>query len=389
MSSRGDRLLDFKRRTLAEQAAGALRDSIRLGVWGELLPSETELARRLSISRPTLRAALAQLAKDGLITTRKGARSRICRGRGRKLREVPPSVCVINLTRNPGVSSQPLLMEMRAQFATQAIGWEEVTDWSLAGNAPGKRLATLVHGRRRVCWLLVGCTAAVQRWFQAAHLPTLVVGTCHESVELPSVDIAYKAIGWHAAGVLSRYRHTRVALVTTQPVLAGDMECINGLCSYRPPGGPPLSVSVITAGADTSALRSSLDRVLLAPKRPTAIMSIHVAPMLTVLTHLLRRGCRVPEDVSLLCRVTDIVVDAGLPELTRYRNPAIKLAHQVVRIVNGLLAGNQLSAEPCRIMPAFVPGATVAAPSPGISSSDSLRTRLEAGSSPSRVLPLP
>lgn len=362
MTTRGDRLLEFKRRTLAEQAAGALRESIRLGVWGDLLPGEMELARRLSISRPTLRAALAHLAKDGLITTRKGARSRICRGPRRNLKEVPPSVCVINLTRNPGVSSQPLLMEMRAQLATQAIGWEEVTDRSLAGNAPGKRLATLVHGRRRVCWLLVGCTAAVQRWFQAARLPTLVVGTCHEKVELPSVDIAYKAIGWHAAGVLCRHRHTRVALVTTQPVLAGDMECINGLRSYRPPGGQPLAVTVITAAAETSVLRSNLDRVFAGPDRPTAIMSTHVAPLLTALAHLLRQGYRVPEDVSLLCRVTEVIVDAGLPELTRYRNPVIKLAHQAVRMVNGLLAGNQISAVPCRIMPAFEPGATVACP---------------------------
>lgn len=362
MSAPGDRLFEFRRRTVSEQAAEALRDSIRIGAWGDLLPGEAELARRLRISRPTVRAALAHLAREGLIIVRKGARSRICRGGHRTAREVPPSVCVINLTRNPGVSAQPLLMEMRAQFASQAIGWEEVTDRGLAGNAPEKRLASLVHGRRRVCWLLVGCTAAVQRWFQAARLPTLVVGTCHEKVELPSADIAYKAIGWHAAGVLSRYRHYRVALVATQPVLAGDMEFINGLRSYRPPGGRSLEVTVITAGAQTHDLRSSLDRLLAGPERPTAVMSIHVAPMLTVLAHLLRRGCRVPGDVSLLCRVTELVVDAGLPELTRYRNPAIQLAHQAVRMVNGLLAGNQISTSPCRIMPAFVPGATVAFP---------------------------
>ncbi len=362
MNAPGDRLLEFKRRTLAEQAVGALRDSIRLGTWGRLLPGEVELARRLRISRPTLRAALAQLASEGVIIIRKGARSRICSDGRRRSRDVPPSVCVINLTRNPGVSVQPLLMEMRAQFATQAIGWEEITDRSLAGNAPEKRLASLVHGRRRLCWLLVGCTAAVQRWFQAARLPTLVVGTCHEKIELPSADIAYKAIGWHAAGVLSRCHHSRVALVVTEPVLAGDMECINGLRSYRPPGGRPLKVTLLSAGAQVHEFRSALDRLLAGPERPTAIMSIHVAPMLTVLTHLLRRGYRVPEDVSLLCRVTEMVVDAGLPELTRYANPAIKLAHQVVRMVNGLLTGNRLSAKPCRIMPAFVPGATVTFP---------------------------
>jgi len=40
---------------------------------GGKLPSEPELARRLGISRPTLRQALARLAREGLILRRRGA----------------------------------------------------------------------------------------------------------------------------------------------------------------------------------------------------------------------------------------------------------------------------------------------------------------------------
>ena len=44
----------------APEAAAALRESILQGAWGELLPGEHELARRLGVSRPTVRAALAR-----------------------------------------------------------------------------------------------------------------------------------------------------------------------------------------------------------------------------------------------------------------------------------------------------------------------------------------
>jgi GntR family transcriptional regulator len=57
-----------------ERVAAVLAREIRSGVVrrGAQLPGEVELARRFSVSRNTVRAALAVLAEDGLITTRTG-----------------------------------------------------------------------------------------------------------------------------------------------------------------------------------------------------------------------------------------------------------------------------------------------------------------------------
>lgn len=57
-----------------ERIAAALAREIRSGLVrrGAQLPGEVELARRFSVSRNTVRAALAGLAEDGLITTRTG-----------------------------------------------------------------------------------------------------------------------------------------------------------------------------------------------------------------------------------------------------------------------------------------------------------------------------
>jgi GntR family transcriptional regulator, transcriptional repressor for pyruvate dehydrogenase complex len=62
------------RPNLAADAAAALTRSIRDGSLapGDRLPSETELARRLGVSRPVVREAIAYLKADGIVASRRG-----------------------------------------------------------------------------------------------------------------------------------------------------------------------------------------------------------------------------------------------------------------------------------------------------------------------------
>ena len=353
---------EFRRASVADQAAEALRESIRQGVWVELLPGEHELARRLSVSRPTIRAALARLAEDGVVTIKKGCRTRLRRSRRKNLASAPPTVCLIvpSAREALGYSGHPVLLEMRAQFAVQGIGWEEVFDRTLGGRYPESRLASIVNGRRHVCWLLLGASAAIQRWFANANVPTLVLGSCHTGVELPSVDVNYYAIGWHAGGCLAKNDHQRVAVILPARPLAGDLACVRGLNAYIAQQQKRIAVVEVTAGASRAGLLATLDQLLRSANPVTAILAIHVEHVLMTLVHLLKTGWRVPLDVSVLCRETRASIDLGLPEITRYRSPAVKLARHAVRIAQSLLAGQQTTTRTHLIMPAFVPGETLA-----------------------------
>jgi len=64
-------------RTLAEVAYDEMARSIREGAWPAhmRLPSELELARQYSMSRPVIRQALARLRQEGLIQSRQGSGS--------------------------------------------------------------------------------------------------------------------------------------------------------------------------------------------------------------------------------------------------------------------------------------------------------------------------
>ena len=59
---------------LYEQAANALREDMRKGVFlsGNRLPTESELAQKYGISRITIRHAIDQLVKEGLVERKQG-----------------------------------------------------------------------------------------------------------------------------------------------------------------------------------------------------------------------------------------------------------------------------------------------------------------------------
>ena len=362
MKPNASALSEFHRASVSDQAADALRESILQGAWGELLPGEHELARRLSVSRPTVRAALARLAEDGFITIKKGCRTRLRPTRRKTVFSAPPTVCLVvpSSRESLGFSGHPVLMEMRARFAEQGVGWEEIFDRTLGGRHPESRLASMVSGRRHVCWLLLGASATIQRWFAEAGVPTLVLGSCHAGVELPSVDVNYYAIGWHAAGCLAKHGHRRVALVLPQQPLAGDLACLRGVSEYIHRREKQISVVEISAGPSRAGLLAALDHVLRSSNAATAIFCIHVEHLLMVLVHLLRSGRKVPSEVSVICRETSTSVDLGLPEITRYRSPAAKQARLAVRIAQSMLSGHQITKTPNLILPAFVPGETLA-----------------------------
>ena len=70
---------------LYHQLRSFLRDQIQRGELrdGQQLPREEDLARRLGISRVTVRLALAELAEEGLLVRQRGRGTRVTHGRGR------------------------------------------------------------------------------------------------------------------------------------------------------------------------------------------------------------------------------------------------------------------------------------------------------------------
>lgn len=354
--------LAFKRIKVADQAAGVLREAIQAGELTGELPGEHELARALGISRPCLRAALAQLAGERLIVIRKGHHSRVSprrrQGRGRSR----PAVCVVCPVSPEALYFQdhPVLLEMHAEFARRGVRWEVVFEPRLSGTHPEGLLGPLVASRPDPCWILFAAPEPLHRWFAVRRLPTLVVGSCFPGIDLPAADTDYGAAGWHAAGVMVRHGHRRVAVVLPEQCLPGDTAARAGFHRHLAQHAPDVSVTDWSSPHDPGRRRAALDRLLTGPHRPTAVFTLGPALSFAAYLSAVSVGLRIPQDLSIIARDSHPFFDWTLPELTRYGSTATTLGRRAVRIVLRLLAGQNASTSPSLVMPAFLPGGTLA-----------------------------
>jgi DNA-binding LacI/PurR family transcriptional regulator len=352
----------FCRTSLIEQTTQAIRMALQTGALPDPLPGEHQLASRLGVSRPTLRAALAKLAREGLLRVAKGRRTRLAVRRKPRAKSTPPSVCIIcPLSREVIFPDEhPVLLPMHTRFAAEGIAWEEIFDAKVAGPHPEVHLQQLVAQRRNTCWILLASTARIQSWFVQSGAPTLVLGSCHPGVKLPSIDIDYRAVGWHAAGVMLQHGHRQLVLLLPSQPLAGDIACREGFLAYVARASCQTSLLEINAGESPQELRPKLNRVLNSPSRPTVIFSVKQHHALTTLLYLLERGYRVPQQVSLVMRDLHPLLGTALPGLTHYSRPTGQLVNRALRLAQALLSGRSVPARPNLVTPVFVPGQTLA-----------------------------
>jgi hypothetical protein len=352
----------FNRSSVADQAAIALREAIRNGALRDPLPGEHQLARDLRISRPSIRAALAQLGREGLVLIRKGHRTRIVDRRKSRTAAAQPTVCVVcpASREKPFLLQQPVVRETHTLFAGEGINWEEYLDPYLAGPHPGVRLGKLVKKRQNVCWLLLAASPAIQRWFAASGLPAVVMGSCPPDVCLPSVDLNYDAVAWHAAGTMARLGHRRLGIILPSPPrLAGDNASREGFLRYAARQPRSMTVTELEAPANPAQFRSRLDRYLRDSQRPTVVLCLRPEITVTLLTHALASGLRIPDDLSIVSRDSHPFLETALPDMARYTTTTTKQATRTVRIALSLLAGQRVPRRPNLIMPTFVPGGTL------------------------------
>ncbi len=356
--------LGFSRSSVAEQAAAALRAALRAGELTDPLPGEHELARRLGISRPSVRLALARLAAEKLVRVQKGRRTRLLgQPSGAAVpAAVRPTVCVVAPTvlQGQSLTEHPLLLQMRALFAGRGIQWEEVRDAKLAAAKPERRLAEIVARRQGVCWILFSAPAPVQRWCAEERLPALVVGSAPPGLTLPSVDVDFRALGRHAAGAMLARGHRRLALIIPESPMPGDTACRDGFREYvGQRGGAEVSVVEVTAGERAEVFKARLDAVFGGALRPTAVLGMRSANTLAFYVHALERGWAIPRDVSVVSRDTHPLLEAALPALTRYGASTTKLATRAVRLAGHWLAGRRVPAKASLVTPAFIAGGTL------------------------------
>jgi DNA-binding LacI/PurR family transcriptional regulator len=347
--------------SLAQQAAGAIREGLQRALWRERLPGERDLSRQLNVSRPTLRTALDLLEREGWLTS--------APGRPRSISPRPPSPpragnpIVRLLLPFPPQEAPPFLFywidKLRELLPGAGCQLEIHTGARWYAHQPAKDLLQLTTQVPASAWVLARATEPTQRWFAQAGLPCIVAGSCYPGVDLPSVDFDHRAVARHAADRLLAWGHRRIVLLVQSPELAGDLETEAGFAeafdATRHPGATPI---VARHDSTRPGIRLQLDRLLRLSPPPTAFFVARSMPALAAASELTRRGYHLPRDIALISRDSDPFLEFFSPELTRYWYDPEPYARRLAALVARLAREGSVSRRQIRLTPDFLPGET-------------------------------
>ena len=363
--SKSPELLPPERVTLQSQVASRLRAQIASGAWDRGVPSERWLGDHLQVSRPTVRAALASLRREGLIRTSARRRTQVVHRRRRTRRPAPPEVNLLTVEKLDSLSGFELFVmgELRRHLQDAGLSLEVRHDHRLRHRNPGAVLERLAAQYPAGAWVLQHQTKPVQQWFAEKAMPAVVWGSAHAGVWLASFDIHNQAACRHCIGALSRLGHRRIALVVRQTGLAGDLASEagyeEGMRALPPPPSEPL---ILRHGGTVPNLCVALDHALKSSCPPTALLVSRPRDALTVITHMAQKGLRAPHDVSVVSLIEDNVLDVVVPSAARYRIDFIAYATRLSRAILQLARTGYLPPSPHLMIPTFQEGGTLAPP---------------------------
>ena len=353
-------------RTVASQLAVQLRAELEKNTWRDWLPSERVLSRTLQASRNTVRAALEQLKSDGLIEAVRGLGNRVVgKAKSPSLQDQTKTVGV--LIPEPIGRLRPLIAlwidELKDLLIEEGYRLRIHEGRQYFQTNPARALERLIGQHPHSAWVLTLSSEAMQRWFARRGAPCLVAGSTYPGVTLPHYDLDYRAICRHAAGVLLRLGHRRLALLNRESRRAGDVDSERGFLEGLRQSTHTDATAEIAYHRDdvesvARALRSLLDR----KNPPTALVVSNSYAYLSTASLLAQRGLRVPRDISLISRDDDPFLASLVPEPARYRVDPHSFAKKIVGALLQMLNRSPALRSPAPLLPKFTAGGSTASP---------------------------
>lgn len=346
--------------SIAAQVASCLRDEIHTGV---PLQSERMLSQRLQVSRRTVRKALSFLRAEGLVRMVDRQLVRVVPARKDVERNRPLPVNL--LLPEPLEQARPFTA-LWVNHLTQLLRetgsrLEVLSGQRYYGARSSRSLSNLVTAHPARCWIIARSNQPMQQWFDHHGLKALVAGSTYAGITLPSVDTDHGALSRHAAAQLLRHGHTRIALFFDTIRHAGDVESEQGFRSAATSHPRRAELIVCRVERTPNAVVRELKRLLEFASPPTGFFLSNSFSYLTVLGYLTSIGRRNPQDFSLISQDEGPFLAHVYPAPARYCTNPKKYAAAVGRAVNRVLENDVPREFNIRIMPDFVPGASIAA----------------------------
>ena len=353
--------------TRVAQTVDFLRHAMSQKSWTQYLPGERILSRGLGISRPTLRAALEILEHQRWIHT-EGSRRRLILPRTSAREPGKNGQKILLLAKEPEkeMAGMSLLYVESLRHRLQSVGLEmEFHFHPMFGrNSPRLVKGLLPQAEAAAAFILFSLPEAVQRHCGERGYPAIVAGSSAPGVNLPSLDVDYQGVGRHAAGTLIGRGHERIALFICNGGLAGDRLTEAGFAETAESLKKRCIMAKIIRHRDESQdIQRKLKALMRVPaSRPTGIVVGRARHAVTILCALTAQGLRVPEDVSIICRDFEPMLDWTVPQVGRYKFNPERFARRLAKLAEAVAGGQKALGKACLLVPEFDSAASLAGP---------------------------
>ncbi len=350
-----------KRLSLSALTIESLREGIESGHWQDQLPGERELCETLQISRRTLRLALDELQRQGVLEVVGKQRRRIMSQSVTPLKS--NAMKVIGVLTPISFLSMPspisyVMDTLRSRLTASGYEVQFHIHAACYSSSPARVLAKFFADHPATAWLVLSAQVPMQRWLDSQRLPCLILGSSALGIALPSVDTDFHASCHHAGSLLWRKGHRRIALLLPKGMYGGDIASEEGLREALKTM-PGTHLRVLRHDTTTASLCALLDDTLRAAEPPTAYIVARAAHVLTVMMHLMRRGKRIPQDVSVLSRDNDPILEATSPSVARYSIQPKQLATRIAQALRQLADSGTIENQNIRLMPEYLAGDSI------------------------------
>jgi len=182
----------------------------------------------------------------------------------------------------------------------------------------------------------------------------IALGSTFPGIPMPSVDIDYHSMGHHAAGLLMGRSHREIVWMIPDANHAGDLETADSFFkALRNSGHPDVRCRIIRHGSSSRELIHKIEELFADRNPPTAFFAINALATTTLVTHLLSKGFRIPQDISIIARDHDPVLDSISTPIAHYISPLRRIASKLSRMAVEMATEGPSPVRQIRVIPQF------------------------------------
>jgi DNA-binding LacI/PurR family transcriptional regulator len=342
--------------SIAEQVAAHLTEEIMLGTLVSEMPGAKKLAKSLGVNHKTVDTAADLLEDQGLLKSQGPGKPRliIC-----PKNMTIPSLRVAILIYEPEDADLPIITELRHRLTNDGHNCLLADKSQMELSWDVSRVARLVKKTNADAWIVQSSSREILDWFAGQPFPMLAlhgqfVGLSIAASGVSMIQAAISAVDQlvalgHRSIVMIAQKTDLLPIPTKMPKVFLEQLKKHEIqtSSYNLPNWE----------CSPEGLHKLLD-ALFQVTPPTAIFITDVVLFFPTYLHLLRRGIRIPEDVSLISTEVHSQFNWCVPSVSHFGWDRRKIIQRTLNWANNV-ANGKVDIEQKMVNAEFVANGTI------------------------------